>query len=244
MITNSPNDASTSGILRSSGLFRGVDDELLGDILHRMHRETWARKRTVAAEDENQRFHVILSGRLQVVRINEETGRIVTLFLLAPGDAFDMLQLLTGTPCEGTFVARDDLDLLTLPVDEMRQWISAHPEINRSFLPYLGQQIRNLTHLAGDLALHDTETRLAHLIMRHVDNEAADSHHLKLINDLSHEVLAEMIGSVRAVVNRQLQHWRKQGIVSLDHGHIHIEKLQALLNRTRDHKLLPRKFNL
>ena len=206
MINNLPNDASTAKILRSSGLFRDVDDELLGDILHRMHRETWARKRTVAAEGENQRFHVILSGRLQVVRINEETGRIVTLFLLAPGDAFDMLQLLTGTPCEGTFVARDDLDLLTLPVDEMRQWISAHPEINRSFLPSLGQQIRNLTHLAGDLALHDTETRLAHLIMRHVDNEAADHHHLKLINDLSHEVLAEMIGSVRAVVNRQLQH--------------------------------------
>jgi len=245
MINNLPNDASTAGILRSSGLFRGVNDELLGDILHKMHRETWTRKRTVLAEDENKRFHVILSGRLQVVQINEETGRIVTLFLLAPGDAFDMLQLLTGTPCEGTLVARDDLDLLTLPVDEMREWISAHPEINRSFLPYLGQQIRNLTHLAGDLALHDTETRLAHLIMRHVDDEAADHHHhLKLINDLSHEVLAEMIGSVRAVVNRQLQHWRKQGIVSLDHGHIHIEKLQALLNRTRDPKLLPPKLHL
>ena len=243
MINNSPNDASTAEILRSSGLFCGVDDELLGDILHRMHRETWARKRTIAAEDENKRFHVIVSGRLQVVQINEETGRIVALFLLAPGDAFDMLQLLTGTPCEGTFVARDNLDLLTLPVDEMREWISAHSEINRSFLPYLGQQIRNLTHLAGDLALHDTETRLAHLIMRHVDGEAADHRHLKLINDLSHEALAEMIGSVRAVVNRQLQHWRKQGIVSLDHGHIHIEKLQALLKRTRDHKLLLRKFN-
>ncbi len=244
MINNLSDDVSTAATLRGSGLFRDVDDQLLGDILRKMHRETWARKRTVAAEDENKRFHVILSGRLQVVQTNEETGRIVTLFLLAPGDAFDLLQLLTGTPCEGTFVARDDLDLLTLPVDEMREWISSHPEINRSFLPYLGQQMRNLTHLAGDLALHDTETRLAHLIMRHVDDEAADHHHhLKLINDLSHEVLAEMIGSVRAVVNRQLQHWRKQGIVSLDHGHIHIEKLQTLLNRTRNHKLLPRKFN-
>ncbi len=245
MIKNISNDASAARILHGSGLFCDVDDGLLDDILRRMHRETWARKRTAPAENEDNRFHVILSGRLQVVQINEETGRIVTLFLLAPGDAFDMLQLLTGTPCEGTFVARDDLDLLTLPTDEMREWISDHPEMNRSFLPYLGQQMRNLTHLAGDLALHDTETRLAHLIMRHVDKEAVDHHHqhLKLINDLSHEVLAEMIGSVRAVVNRQLQHWRSQGIVSLDHGHIHIEKLQALLNRTKDHKLLPPNYN-
>ena len=99
--------------------------------------------------------------------------------------------------------------------------------------------MRNLADLAGDLALHDTETRLAHLIMRHIDNKDPNHRHLTLINDLSHEVLAEMIGSVRAVVNRQLQHWRKQGIISLDHGHIHIKQLQTLLDRAKSHPLPP-----
>jgi len=237
-MSNTPStDEIIAARLQKNGLFCGLDDALLGDILSRMHRETWSRKRTVPAEEACDQFHIIVSGRLQIMQINEETGRIVTLFLLSPGDAFDTLQLLTNKPCEGIFVAHDDLDLLTLPVGEMREWISDHPDINRSFLPYLGHQMRGLTQLAGDLALHDTETRLAHLIMRHIDSETPDCHHLKLINDMSHEVLAEMIGSVRAVVNRQLQHWRKQGIVSLDHGHIQVEKLNALLVRTNGYKI-------
>lgn len=230
----------TRDVLRNSDLFNGVSDTLLGDMLVRFQHESWPRGRALPAEEVRDRFHVVISGRLQVIQINEETGRMVTLFLLVPGDAFDLLQLLTNKPCEGIFQARDDLDLLTLPIDEARDWISTHPEINRGFLPYLGQQMRGLAELASDLALHDTETRLAHLIMRHLDKRGGKHPHLKFIDDLSHEVLAEMIGSVRAVVNRQLQHWRKQGIVSLDHGHIQVEKLQALSDRARMYELPPK----
>ncbi len=228
-------DVETKKILIRSGLFKNLDEKLLDEILNKMGHENWVRKRSVPAQEVCDRVHVIISGRLQVVQINPETGRMVTLFLLAPGDAFDMLQLLTGTPCQGIMLARDDLDLLTLTMDDMRELISAHPEINRSFLPYLGRQMRSLSDLAGDLALHDTETRLAHLIMRHIDDKDPHHSHLKLINDLSHEVLAEMIGSVRAVVNRQLQHWRQQGIVNLDHGHIEVKQLHALLDRAKPH---------
>lgn len=232
-------DGETKRVLQKSGLFQNLDGALLNQVLKQISCETWAHKRTVPAQNISDRLHVIIAGRMKITQVNPDTGRMVTLFLLAPGDAFDMLQLLTGRPCDGIVQARDDLDLLTMPMEEMRKLITAHPEINRSFLPYLGKQMRNLADLAGDLALHDTETRLAHLIMRHIDNKDPSHRHLSLINDLSHEMLAEMIGSVRAVVNRQLQHWRKQGIISLDHGHIHIEKLHALLDRAKAHALPP-----
>ncbi len=224
-------------VLCHSGLFGRVEDALLDDMLNRFQFETWASGRTVPAIEVKDRFHVIVSGRLQVVQINQETGRMVTLFLLAPGDAFDILQLLTGQPCEGLFEARDNLDILSIPVDAARAWIAEHPEFNRTLLPYLGKQMRALSQLASDLALHDTETRLAHLIMRHLDKEAHGPPRLKLINDLSHEVLAEMIGSVRAVVNRQLQNWRKAGIINLDRGHIQINNLEALIERVKRFQL-------
>jgi len=227
----------TKQSLQQSGLFKNLDNDLLDKIFDKMNHETWLRNRSVPAQDVRDRIHIITSGRLQVTQINPDTGRIITLFLLTTGDAFDMLQLLTGKPCQGIMHAKDDLDILTLSMEEMRQLISIHPEINRSFLPYLGQQMRNLADLASDLALHDTETRLAHLIMRHVDDKDPNHNHLNLINDLSHEALAEMIGSVRAVVNRQLQHWRQQGIVNLDHGHIEVKQLEALLNRAKSHHI-------
>lgn len=229
-------DDKTMRILQRSGLFQDLDGKLVLEILGEMDRESWLHNRTIPAQEVSGRVHIITSGRLQIAQVNPDTGRMVTLFLLAPGDAFDMLQLLTGEPCDGIMLARDDLDLLTMPMDKMRKLISTHPEINRSFLPYLGKQMRSLADLAGDLALHDTETRLAHLIMRHIDTKDKSHGYLRLINDLSHEVLAEMIGSVRAVVNRQLQHWRKQGIIDLDHGHIHIKQLETLLERAKNHE--------
>ncbi len=224
-------------VLNNSQLFEYIDDETLLEMLATFRRETWPRRRTVPGEDVQDRFHVIMCGRLRMVRINEDTGRMVTLFLLGPGDCFDILQLLNGQPFDGVLEARDELELLSLPVKEARLWISAHPDFNRAFLSYLGKQMHALANLAGDLALHDTETRLAKLLLRHLDRHEPGHNNITLINDLSHEAIAEMIGSVRAVVNRQLQHWRKKGIVSLDHGHIHIEKLEGLLERTHEHRL-------
>ncbi len=223
----------TLGVLQSSELFRDLEPQALGEILSRSSSLTWPRGRAVAAEDIRSDLHVILSGRVKVEQINEETGRAVTLFLLGPGDIFDILELLDGHPSDAIFEARDRLSLLAMPITEVRHWIRRHPEFNRAFLPYLGKMMRLLEGLAGDLALHDTETRLAHLIVRHLDAEEHNS--LRLINDMSHEALAEMIGSVRAVVNRQLQHWRRQGIVSMQNGRIVIKRLEDLLRKAGRH---------
>ncbi len=237
-VTSEKNDKCIQ-TLNNSDLFQYIGESTLLEMLATFKRESWARRRTVPAQDIEDRFHVIMCGRLRMVRINEETGRMVTLFLLGPGDCFDILQLLNGQPFDGVLEARDELQLLSLPMHEARQWISDHPDFNQAFLAYLGKQMHTLANLAGDLALHDTETRLAKLLLRHLDPHDPGHNKITLINDLSHEAIAEMIGSVRAVVNRQLQHWRKKGIVSLDHGHIHIEKLEGLLARTHQHLLPP-----
>ena len=229
-------------ILMGSGLFQDLEEANIDEIINKFRYQYWPRKRVLSAEDSKNNFHYLLSGRMKVTQVNEQTGRTITLFLYKPGDVFDVMQLITDRPMDGLFEAQDDLELLTLPVSEMRQWIDKNPDFNRTFLPYLGQQMRSLYDLAGNLALHDTESRLAHLIMQNLDHKGEDGgYQLKLINDLSHEVLAGMIGSVRAVVNRQLQYWRKQGIISLDKGQIKINKLEALGKRIRHFELPPPK---
>ncbi len=218
-------------LLRQSPLFSSLSDKVLLDMLRHFRRETWKRGRCPAgSETTGRRFHVILSGRLKMGQVNPETGRMVTLFLLAPGDAFDVISLLDGEPNPVILEARDDLELLSTPVDEARRWIELHPEFNRSFLPYLGRQMRLLADLAGDLALHDTETRLARLILRHID-DGNPAHPLHLIHDLSHEALGEMIGSVRVVVNRQLQHWRREGVIISRRGRLEIQELEVLMKK-------------
>ncbi|OQX58508.1 MAG: hypothetical protein B5M52_05360, partial [Helicobacteraceae bacterium 4484_230] len=56
---------------------------------------------------------------------------------------------------------------------------------------------------------------------------------VKLINDLSHEALAQMIGSVRKVVNLNIQELKKEGIIDASRGNLSVKDLQALLEKAK-----------
>ncbi len=204
-------------ILTHSPLFSGLADELLDDMLSLFRRDTWRRGLQLDPIIFQERFYLLIEGRLEVMRINPETGRSITLFLLGPGDGIDIATLLNRQPHEIAPVALDDVILISVPIPDARAWIDRHHEFNRNFLPYLGRQMRQMEDLATDLALYDTMTRLARLILRHIlphhPQSAGGRYHLKLINDLHDEALARMVGSVRQVVNRHLQYWRKQGLL-------------------------------
>lgn len=224
--------------LTSSPLFNGLSGSLIYDMLGMSRRESWRRGVQLDPSIFQKRFYLLIDGRVEVMRINPETGRSITLFLLGPGDGIDLISLLNTHPHEVTPVALDDVGLISVPLDEARAWLQNHPEFNRNFLPYLGEQMRKIEDLATDLALHDTMTRLARLILRHVKPERAGEggkgRHLHLINDLHDESLARMVGSVRQVVNRHLQHWRKHGILHKHHFQTVVTELQSLQEYAAD----------
>ncbi len=215
-------------LLESSPLFSGMDRAFLEEVLARCHPLAWRKGPVVA--DTLRCFYIIARGRLEVMRHNPEDGRALTLFLLVPGDGFDVLPLLDGRPHEVVTTALDNLEVLSVSVARMRRWIERHPALSRNLLLYLAEKLRQLEALAADVTLYDTLTRLARLILRHVDPEHAGGGEVpvRLIGDLPHEVLAHMIGSVRAVVNRHLQAWKREGIMSVRRGHLAIRDLEAL----------------
>lgn len=57
-----------------------------------------------------------------------------------------------------------------------------------------------------------------------------------LLHDLSNEALAEMIGSVRQVVNRHLQAMKKEGILHYENHHLIIDDLEKLRQHADDLK--------
>jgi len=219
-------------VLYQSELFKGLDENILDDMLSLFRRDTWRHGTQLDAEMFQQRFYILIDGRVDVQRVNPQTGRSITLLLLGPGDGIDVVTLLNNELHEIQPVAIDDVSLISVPIKDAREWIDRHPEFNRNFLPYLGQQMRKLEDLSTDLALYDTMTRLARLILRHVQPHSTISpdknYSLNLIHDLHDESLARMLGSVRQVVNRHLQHWRKLGILHKQNFHTEVSELETL----------------
>lgn len=56
---------------------------------------------------------------------------------------------------------------------------------------------------------------------------------VSLINDLSHENIAKMIGSVRAVLNRSIQKLKNDKIIEISRKEKRIKNLNELINHSQ-----------
>ena len=231
MIANSSDYAHCANVLRQSPLFAELSDTELHDMMTLFRYERRRKRDTsLAPAETQQQLYVIIDGRAKASVYHPQTGREKVLFLLGPGDVFNVVSLLDGEEHPAIAIALDDMEVLSTSVEQAREWVERHPDFNRTFLPYLGKQMRMLAEQVEDVALYDTEARLARLILRHLDPNASVTS-VRLINDLSHEALASLIGSVRVVVTRQLQEWKAAHILSREHGRWSIHDLQALLEK-------------
>jgi CRP/FNR family transcriptional regulator len=171
-------------------------------------------------------FHFIVSGRLKVFKSNPDTGREHTVFVLSAGDVFDVLSLLDTKPHDVYWEALDVLEVLNIPMDQMRSWINEYPVMHKSILYYLGARMKQLMDVATDVTLHSTLVRLAALLLKNINGETRK---LELINNLPNDEIAGLIGTTRAVVSRHIQELKRFGAISVSRKKINVKNLEILL---------------
>jgi len=180
--------------------------------------------------ETDQYFYFILDGKIKVSQINPETGKEQILYLLSTGDMFDVVKLLDEGSNDHIYEVLEACRVLEVPIKEVKQMMHQDASFQEFFFPYVAKQLRSMEDLAVDLSLFDVYQRTIRLFSRFVDRSSYDGK-LRLINNLSHEELASMVGSVRKVVNRTLQRLKKEGIIELSRKHIQIKSIQRLLDK-------------
>ena len=218
--------------LSQSYLFAGLSNDLLDKMMVSFRFETWRTKTQSSNQQLKKRFYVIIGGRIEAIIINPNSGKSIALAILGEGDVFDIVTLLDNKEHEPIAIALDDVQLLSAPIDSVRNWLDEYHDFNHNFMPYLAQRMRIRESLISDLALYDTPTRLARLLLRYIECNHDDSHHghhaIPLFHDLTHETLAHMLGSARQVVNKHLQALKHEGIVKTEHHQWTIDDLNGL----------------
>lgn len=221
-------------VIRDSPLFAGLDGNTLLGMLPRMWHERWPRGYALASSSRtDRRFHILLQGRIKVARQHPDNGRELVLFLLGPGDCFNVFALGEGEGPDLQVRALEDVEILSASMNTWNEWLEHNPLMGIAVNRIVADQIEHLTDLAGELALDDTMTRLVRLLLRHFDTEISTQN---LIRDLHQEELAHMIGTVRPVVARLLAQLRHEGIVDIKKGTLQVHDVNKLR-----HKLDPRR---
>ena len=221
-------------LVKQANIFADLPEKLIEDFQQEFQLNEWNKGEYINSDILTKRFFVMIEGQLEIKQANPETGREATLDMLYAGDCFDLMVLLDDQPHDVIISPLTQVKLLSVKLSTMRHWLWTYPEFNQQFMPYLAQKMREKEHQASNLILHDVPTRLSRIILEHINKikfyagvkEEEHKHHL--VNGLNDETLARMTGSVRQVINKQLQLWKKQDTIDKKRNQLIIKDLEAL----------------
>lgn len=158
-------------------------------------------------------FLIVLSGavRLEQTAIS---GRSIVLYRVMPGESCVMTTscLLSGAPYGSFGYAEGQLDALALGQNAFRALLSEDAAFMAAVFSVFSERLVELTHVIDELLLHRVDQKLATWL-------ANQWQHGKAIA-VTHQALAQELGTAREVVSRTLKDFERRNWVSLARGAI------------------------
>jgi CRP/FNR family cyclic AMP-dependent transcriptional regulator len=163
----------------------------------------------------------VQKGSVKLTVVNE-SGKEAVVALFGPGDFFGEGGMAGQTIRMGTATAVIPTTILIIAKSEMIRALHAEPTLSDLFIKYmLSRNIRVEADLIDQL-FNSTEKRLARtllLLARYGKEDEPE----QMLQKVSQETLAEMIGTTRSRVNLFMNKFRKMGFIEYN-GAIKINK--------------------
>jgi len=167
--------------------------------------------------DPAERFYFLAKGAVKLSRVYE-AGEEITVALLRENSVFGVLSLITGQRSDRFYhaVAFTSVDLLSVPIDRVEKSLRENPELPMLLLQGLSSRILQTEMMIETLAHRDMGSRLvSFLLILCRDFGVPDRDGVTIDLKLSHQAIAEAIGSTRVTVTRLLGDLRKQKLISI-----------------------------
>ncbi len=162
-------------------------------------------------------FPLVVGGEIRVAR-GTPNGRSIELYRVTPGEL-----CVASTSClfgHGTLaahgVATQPTDLVLLDPTGFERW-TAHEPFRRFVFAVFAERLAELMALAEAVAFQRLDQRLAGTLLGH-----------GTVVQVTHQALADELGTVREIVTRLLKRFERQGWVRLGRERIEIVDPGAL----------------
>jgi CRP/FNR family transcriptional regulator, anaerobic regulatory protein len=168
-------------------------------------------------KDICQGFPLVLAGEVKVSRTSPD-GRSLELYRVIPGELclVSSASLFNNHSLTAQGVASKRTTLLLLPPSIFHQWLE-NLRFRSAVLGLFAERMADLTALIDAVAFHRLDERLASALLGKGPEIA-----------ITHQALADELGTVREIVSRLLKRFEREGWVRLSRERIHICDSQAL----------------
>ena len=169
-----------------------------------------------------QGFPLVLSGEIKVSRSSGD-GRSLELYRVVPGELclVSSACLFRSQPLSAFGITTKPSTLMLIPPDLFNRWLE-NQAFRNDVLGLFAERMADLTCLIDAVAFHKLDRRLAAALL----GRGQQLH-------VTHQTLADELGTVREIVTRLLRQFEREGWVSLGREQIQIVNgaaLRALVN--------------
>ncbi len=148
-------------------------------------------------------------------------GARLTLNFMGSGDLFGEVAVLDGQDRTADATAGEPTELFVLRREDFLGFLEREPKVAVRLIALLCQRIRWQSERMEESVLQPLPVRLARRLCALAEDFGSEVH-------ISQEQLGIFVGAARESVNRQLQTWRKDGIVDLQRGRIMLHNMTKL----------------
>jgi CRP/FNR family transcriptional regulator, anaerobic regulatory protein len=164
-------------------------------------------------------FPLLVAGSIKVVK-QAASGRELVLYRVAPGGSCIITSscLLGHADYNARGIAEAPLTLFVLPVSAFAALLVEHPPFRDFVFRLFSERIGELMQLVEEVAFARLDQRLARLLLARNED----------VLNVTHQQLADELGSVREIVSRLLKGFAAQGLVSLGREQIVVSDRDGL----------------
>jgi CRP/FNR family transcriptional regulator len=170
--------------------------------------------------DENatcRGFPLVLQGEIKVSR-NSGDGRSLELYRVVPGELclVSSASLFRSEPMSACGTTTKASVLMLITPELFRRWLET-PAFRNHILGLFAERMSDLTTLIDAVAFHKLDRRLAGALLGRGQQV-----------NVTHQTLADELGTVREIITRLLHRFEREGWVSLGREQIQIINPNAL----------------
>lgn len=162
---------------------------------------------------------IVLSGSIKVFR-QDEDGREILLYYIKPGESciMSLLGAATNTTSKIKAVVEDQAEVLMLPIHKASDLIRENPRWLEFIFQLYNKRFEELLSVVNAIAFQKVDIRLWDFLKTKV--EMSKSMEL----NITHQQIADELGTAREVVSRLLKQLEKDKKLSLSRNKIKILK--------------------
>lgn len=213
-------------VLSMNPLFADLGADALNRIAALCHTQHLASGETLFQKgDAGNALFGIRRGQIRI-ETGASDGTRLTLNFQGAGDLFGEIAVLDGRTRSADAVAAEATEMFVLRREDLLAYLEREPKVAIRLIELLCARLRQVSERMEESMLQPLPVRMARRLCALAEDYGSEVH-------ISQEQLGIYVGAARESINRQLQQWRRDGILELKRGRIELLNLKKLASEAR-----------